>query len=289
MKYNIRKLNTTAHNNDLNNNLTANISLVTNNEKLNSLLNNSHINNISSASVKSAVSSLVNNQTENAVKSQILNDINKNNSLTQPSSTAFLSLIKSVPPFFLFCGCGFLLLLLILIVVTLICVCRKKKRKEFGDNIANSSVVVNKIVLKRDNLPGIKQNYEFQPVQNNSTLSMPLEKNQNNSLNEIKVKNEQINLGAEIHNIINSGGKGDGSSGRNRRKKKRNNKGTTRSEKNELKTFDGNEDKEGKSSENINKFNLPDDEPNDEELNTQKLEKEVKELMKKFVIIEEKK
>ena len=127
-------------------------------------------------------------------------------------------------------------------------------------------MVMNKIIIKNPSNPkpqsSITKKSDFQQVQNNSNVSnciLPP-----NILNEIKDQNLQM----QIHNIINnSTSSSGGSSGR--RKKKRS-------------------DNSGNKMKNVELNNKDVDNTKNAEINTQKLEEEIKEQMKKFVVVDEK-
>ena len=124
---------------------------------------------------------------------------------------------------------------------------------------------MNKIIIKNPPVPkpsSITKKDDFQSVQNTSNVSnciLP-----QNILSEIKDQNLQM----QIHNIINnSTSSSGGSSGR--RKKKRS-------------------DNSGNKMKNVELNNKDVDNTKNAEINTQKLEEEIKEQMKKFVVVDEK-
>lgn len=195
---------------------------------------------------------------------------------TVQTSTSFISII---PKIYIYIALAVIASIIIIAVICIIYKIIKKRSQESPfEAISNNSVVMNKIVIKNP-LSSKNQNYDFHSIQNSSNLSVPSRPNENMSLSEIKEKNIKINLGDEISNIINQSS--DGMSGR---KKKKKGKGTPRANKSDEKK-DKDNVKISKSSDGIK--NMIEDKDDDED-NTKKLEKEVKELMKKFYVLDDK-
>ena len=200
---------------------------------------------------------IINNKTYN---NTLLINITSNNSLLNDKSNNFLYL-------------G--IIILIISILILIFLFKKKKRVNVVNNFD-----LNRIIIKNpiNNNPKIiiSQKGRFQKVQNTSKVNDIVQPN--NVLNEIK----SHNLKDEIHKIINtsnssgSSGKGKGKRGKRRRDHSSsvNNIG-----KGEISNGDGKKennliDKEEK------KENIFDD------INTQELENEIKQQIKKYVVNE---
>ena len=158
------------------------------------------------------------------------------------------------------------LLIMLLITSTVILLFILRKRKKINTNSISNNMVMNKIIIK--NPPDLKPDNsinkkdDFQSVQNTSNVSnciLP-----QNILSEIKDQNLQM----QIHNIINNPTSSSGGSS-GRRKKKRS-------------------DNSGDNTKSLGIYNKDSNTVKSEEINTQKLEEEIKEQMKKYVVVEEK-
>ena len=165
---------------------------------------------------------------------------------------------------YLFIAIIFLLIILLITSIIILFFIFKKRKKINTSSISNN-MVMNKIIIKNPPVPkpsSITKKDDFQSVQNTSNVSnciLP-----QNILSEIKDQNLQM----QIHNIINnSTSSSGGSSGR--RKKKRS-------------------DNSGNKMKNVELNNKDVDNTKNAEINTQKLEEEIKEQMKKFVVVDEK-
>ena len=173
----------------------------------------------------------------------------------------------------LFLGIIFILFILLIISIGIIIYLFKKKKKT--NSVSNNKLVLNKIVLKNPNNNislNIVNPKDFHELQNTSNVSDMGVQPPNNVLNEIKSQN---NLQDEIHNIINSSinslnsydltGKGEKKGGRRRL------------------------DKSGQNNKNNNNNKVEVNEKpinNKKEINTQELEQEIKNQIKKYVIEE---
>ena len=179
----------------------------------------------------------------------------------------------------LFLGIIFILFILLIISIGIIIYLFKKKKKT--NSVSNNKLVLNKIVLKNPNNNislNIVNPKDFHELQNTSNVSDMGVQPPNNVLNEIKSQN---NLQDEIHNIINSSinslnsydltGKGEKKGGRRRLDKSGQNNNSNKNNKN------SNSNKVEVNEKPIN---------NKKEINTQELEKEIKNQIKKYVIEE---
>ena len=143
-------------------------------------------------------------------------------------------------------------------------------------------MILNKIILKNPNNNislNIVNPKDFQKLQNTSNISDAGMPQPNNVLNEIKSQN----LKDEIHKIINTSSSSDSSRakrGKRKRVSNPNNNNGNKLEKNNV----GNNNKEISFDRNniINEKNKG----NASDINTQKLEEEIKEQIKKYVVEE---
>ena len=165
---------------------------------------------------------------------------------------------------YLFIAIIFLLIILLITSIIILFFIFKKRKKINTSSISNN-MIMNKIIIKNPPVPkpsSITKKDDFQSVQNTSNVSnciLP-----QNILSEIKDQNLQM----QIHNIINNSTSSSGGSSGRRKKKRIDNSA------NIMKSLGI----DNKDAETVK----------DEEINTQKLEEEIKEQMKKFVVIEEK-
>ena len=143
-------------------------------------------------------------------------------------------------------------------------------------------MILNRIILKHPN-NNIKINAKgFQPLQNTSNVSTSNIQPNNNLFNEIKSEN----LKDEIHKIINT------SSSLEQGKRKRKKVSDSELIKNENKDNQDilidniNINQEIKNSIKDNVININDMKKENSNINTQELEKEIKEQIKKYVIDE---
>ena len=177
---------------------------------------------------------------------------------------------------------GIIIILLILLIISILILSFLFLKKKKVESISNHNMILNRIILKHPNndisLKGHPKG--FQRLQNTSNVSNSNIQPQNNIFNEIKSEN----LKDEIHKIINTSSSLD--SGRRKRKKNNSDLELNKSE---------NKD-DNKSTENnkeilsdINKEANNNDEIKNQEkqnINTQELEKEIKQQIKKYVIEE---
>ncbi len=206
----------------------------------------------------------------------ITNDININKSINM-NITYNNNLISESNSNILFLGIIFVLtILLIISIIILFFLFRKRKRT---NTVSSKNMVLNKIILKNPNNSislNIVNPKDFQKLQNTSNVSESGIVQQNNVLNEIKTQN----LKDEIHKIINTSSSSDSSRGKRGKRKKMNNDNHDEKKieniivNNKEASFDSkniiNEEKKEKVSE----------------VNTQKLEQEIKEQIKKYVVEE---
>ena len=149
--------------------------------------------------------------------------------------------------------------------------------------MAGNSMILNKIILKNPNNNislNIVNPKDFQKLQNTSNVSDTGIIKPNNVLNEIK----SCNLQEEINKIINTSSSDSSGGGKrelrnNRRKKNELNKMGNKDQNNNLKNNNNKEINKNNGNEE-KKGNLSD-------VNTQKLEEEVKEQIKKYVVEEQ--
>ena len=161
---------------------------------------------------------------------------------------------------YLFLGIILILIIIIIISILILIYLFKKKAK------TNSIIGLNKIVINNNSNKG------FQKVQNTSKVNDIIQSN--NVLNEIKTHN----LKEEIHKIINTSSSSNSLGGGKKSKRKRLNNSNL----NTSGGIDGKND-----NNNINESNSKDKEniiENNSDINTQKLEQELKEQIKKYVV-----
>ena len=175
---------------------------------------------------------------------------------------------------------GIILILLILLIISILILIYLFLKKKKINLVPNHNMILNKIILKNPNNElSIKVVPKgFQRLQNTSNVSNSNIQQNNNIFNEIKSEN----LKDEIHKIINTSSSLD--SGRRKRKKNSDlelNKSGNKEENNILKE-NNNKQLSGIISEDNNKNNIEDK----SNVNTQELEKEIKEQIKKYVIEE---
>ena len=175
---------------------------------------------------------------------------------------------------------GIILILLILLIISILILIYLFLKKKKINIVPNHNMILNKIILKNPNNDlSIKVDPKgFQRLQNTSNVSNSNIQQNNNIFNEIKSEN----LKDEIHKIINTSSALD--SGRRKRKKNSDlelNKSGNKEENNILKE-NNNKQLSGIISEDNNKNNIEDK----SNVNTQELEKEIKEQIKKYVIEE---
>ena len=93
--------------------------------------------------------------------------------------------------------CILILFILFLILIIIILIFLIKKRKKFiqTKTIVNNNIDINKMILKNEKNPNIK---DFQALQNNSNINDNSINENNISLNQLKTKN----LKEEIHCIV---------------------------------------------------------------------------------------
>ena len=175
---------------------------------------------------------------------------------------------------------GIILILLILLIISILILIYLFLKKKKINLVPNHNMILNKIILKNPNNDlSIKVDPKgFQRLQNTSNVSNSNIQQNNNIFNEIKSEN----LKDEIHKIINTSSSLD--SGRRKRKKNSDlelNKSGNKEENNILKE-NNNKQLSDIISEDNNKNNIEDK----SNVNTQELEKEIKEQIKKYVIEE---
>ena len=176
---------------------------------------------------------------------------------------------------------GIILILLILLIISILILIYLFLKKKKVNSVSNHNMILNRIILKNpnhNNEVSLKVDPNgFQRLQNTSNVSTSNIQPNNNFFNEIKSEN----LKDEIHKIINTSSSLE--SGRRKRKK----------------IFDPELNKDNKEEKNIlqdnnnkqisgiigeeNNKNNKEEKPN---VNTQELEKEIKEQIKKYVIEE---
>ena len=180
---------------------------------------------------------------------------------------------------YLYLGIIFVLIIILIIAIIILCFLLKNKNKV---NYVSNSIGLNKIIIKNNYPNIINKNRGFKKVQNTSKVNDLMQQN-NNILNEIKTEN----LENEIHNIIHSSSSSSSSSlggtgGKRLLRKKKINSNLNTSDSGSIGKVDNILGKV-----NINKYlTSQGNKENSSEGNTQKLEKELKEQIKKFVIEE---
>ena len=176
---------------------------------------------------------------------------------------------------------GIIIVLTILLVISiLVLIFLFKRHKRIKSNSSNN-MVLNKIVLKNPNNSislNIVNSKDFQKLQNTSNVSDSGLINPNNVLSEIKTKN----LKDEIHKIINTSSSSDSSRGK-RGKGKRTKTNNIENKSNSNIIINNNKEEISFDSKNAT---IPKKE-NNPEVNTQQLEQEIKQQIKKYVVEEQ--
>ena len=208
-----------------------------------------------------------------------LNNQNFNNSLLS-NLTSNQSVIVDNNSKLLFLGIIFILLILLIISLFILYFLFKKRKKI--NSVSNNNMVLNKIVLKNPNNSfslNIVNPKDFQQLQNTSNVSIAGIQQNNNVLNEIKSEN----LKDEIEKIKNATVI-SGSSGRRRGGKRNRLKNSSNdAEKKENNILGENKEMSFDSKNIILNEEKKDKKP---DINTQKLEQEIKEQIKKYVVEE---
>ena len=211
-----------------------------------------------------------------------INNFNKNiiNESLTGNATSNKFLLDDTSSKLLFLGIIFVLFILLIISILILVFLFFKKKKV--NSISNHNMILNRIILKHPN-NNIKINAKgFQPLQNTSNVSTSNIQPNNNLFNEIKSEN----LKDEIHKIINT------SSSLEQGKRKRKKISDSELIKNENKDNQDilidniNINQEIKNSIKDNVININDMKKENSNINTQELEKEIKEQIKKYVIDE---
>ena len=206
-----------------------------------------------------------------------MNDININKTLIE-NITNSINLISESNSNILFLGIIFVLTILLIISIVILFFLFRKRKK--SNSVSDKNMVLNNIIVKNPNNSislNIVNPKDFQKLQNTSNVSDAGMALQNNVLNEIKTQN----LKDEIHKIINTSSSSDSSRGKRGKRKKMNNNNNS----NEIK----NENIAGKNKEaSFDSKNIINDVKKEKvsEVNTQKLEQEIKEQIKKYVVEE---
>ena len=173
---------------------------------------------------------------------------------------------------------GIILILLILLIISILILIYLFLKKKKGSSVSNHNMILNRIILKNpNNEVSIKVNPQgFQRLQNTSNVSTSNIQPNNNIFNEIKSEN----LKDEIHKIINTSSALE--SGR-RKRKKNFDSDVDKGDGKEKNIFQDNNNQQmsGIISEDNNKIK-----EEKQNVNTQELEKEIKEQIKKYVIEE---
>ena len=211
-----------------------------------------------------------------------INNFNKNiiNESLTGNATSNKFLLDDTSSKLLFLGIIFVLFILLIISILILVFLFFKKKKV--NSVSNHNMILNRIILKHPN-NNIKINSKgFQPLQNTSNVSTSNIQPNNNLFNEIKSEN----LKDEIHKIINT------SSSLEQGKRKRKKISDSELIKNENKDNQDilidniNINQEIKNSIKDNVININDMKKENSNINTQELEKEIKEQIKKYVIDE---
>ena len=211
-----------------------------------------------------------------------INNFNKNiiNKSLTGNATSNKFLLDGTSSKLLFLGIIFVLFILLIISILILVFLFFKKKKV--NSVSNHNMILNRIILKHPN-NNIKINAKgFQPLQNTSNVSTSNIQPNNNLFNEIKSEN----LKDEIHKIINT------SSSLEQGKRKRKKISDSELIKNENKDNQDilidniNINQEIKNSIKDNVININDMKKENSNINTQELEKEIKEQIKKYVIDE---
>ena len=173
---------------------------------------------------------------------------------------------------------GIIIILLILLIISILILLFLFLSKKKVESVSNHNMILNRIILKNPNNDiSLKANPKgFQRLQNTSNVSNSNIQPNNNIFNEIK--NE--NLKDEIHKIINTSSSLD--SGR-RRKKKSDLELNKNIDKEDKKVLDNNNKQISDIIEEDNNQIKDEEKPN---INTQELEQEIKQQIKKYVIEE---
>ena len=211
----------------------------------------------------------INNFNKNIINESLTGNVTSNKFLLDDTSSKLL-----------FLGIIFVLFILLIISILILVFIKKKKKKV--NSVSNHNMILNRIILKHPN-NNIKINAKgFQPLQNTSNVSTSNIQPNNNLFNEIKSEN----LKDEIHKIINT------SSSLEQGKRKRKKISDSELIKNENKDNQDilidniNINQEIKNSIKDNVININDMKKENSNINTQELEKEIKEQIKKYVIDE---
>ena len=194
-----------------------------------------------------------------------------NNSLINNTSNNLLLNVKTSN--YLLLGIIFILIIILIMSILVLIFLFKKKKKI---NYVSNNIGLNKIIIKNQNNNGnnkVDEKFGFQKVHNTSKVNDIIQPN--NVLNEIKTNN----LENEIHKIIyNTTSSSSGSL----------EKKSTRKRKNGFKfnTINGSNVK-GDLLNSKKDINNKKENENISDENTQKLEKELKEQIKKYVVEEQ--
>ena len=203
-----------------------------------------------------------------------MNDININKTLIE-NITNSNNLISESNSNILFLGIIFVLTILLIISIVILFFLFRKRKK--SNSVSNKNMVLNNIIVKNPNNSislNIVNPKDFQKLQNTSNVSDAGMALQNNVLNEIKTQN----LKDEIHKIINTSSSSDSSRGKRGKRKKMNNNNNDEKK---------NENIAGNNKEaSFDSKNIINDVKKEKvsEVNTQKLEQEIKEQIKKYVV-----
>ena len=211
----------------------------------------------------------INNFNKNIINESLTGNVTSNKFLLDDTSSKLL-----------FLGIIFVLFILLIISILILVFLFFKKKKV--NSVSNHNMILNRIILKHPN-NNIKINAKgFQPLQNTSNVSTSNIQPNNNLFNEIKSEN----LKDEIHKIINT------SNSLEQGKRKRKKVSDSELIKNENKDNQDilidniNINQEIKNSIKDNVININDMKKENSNINTQELEKEIKEQIKKYVIDE---
>ena len=211
----------------------------------------------------------INNFNKNIINESLTGNVTSNKFLLDDTSSKLL-----------FLGIIFVLFILLIISILILVFLFFKKKKV--NSVSNHNMILNRIILKHPN-NNIKINAKgFQPLQNTSNVSTSNIQPNNNLFNEIKSEN----LKDEIHKIINT------SSSLEQGKRKRKKISDSELIKNENKDNQDilidniNINQEINNSIKDNVMNINDMKKENSNINTQELEKEIKEQIKKYVIDE---
>ena len=174
---------------------------------------------------------------------------------------------------------GIILILLILLIISVLILIYLFLKKKKVNSVSNHNMILNRIILKNpNNAESLKVDQKgFQRLQNTSNVSNSNIQPNNNLFNEIKSEN----LKDEIHKIINTSSALD--SGRRKRKKNAESESNKDNNKQEKNILQDNNNKQLSGIISEDNINNKEEKPN---INTQELEKEIKEQIKKYVIEE---